>query len=49
MESELKLNGDRFARGQLRSYMRTPVAFYAAQLLSASGTPAVVVGTGNKG
>jgi hypothetical protein len=29
--------------------MRTPVAFYAAQLLSTNGNPAVVVGTGNKG
>jgi len=36
-----------FARGQLRSYMRTPVAFYAAQSLSCSGIPSVVVGTGN--
>lgn len=28
--------------------MRTPVGFYAAQLLSQNGTPAIVVGTGNK-
>jgi len=36
-----------FADGQLRSYMRTPVAYYTAQLLSANGFPCVVVGTGN--
>jgi len=36
-----------FARGQLRSYMRTPVAFYASQALSCSGIPSIVVGTGN--
>lgn len=41
------IEGGFFARGNLKSYMRTPVAFYAAQLLSQSGTPAVVVGTGN--
>merc|ERR1712129_500923 len=34
--------------GQLRSYMRTPVVYYIAQLLSSSGCPAVVMGTGNK-
>lgn len=28
--------------------MRTPVAFYVAQLLSQSGMPAIVVGTGNR-
>lgn len=48
VESQLKIDGNKFARGQLRSYMRTPVVFFAAQLLSASGTPSVVVGTGNK-
>lgn len=36
-----------FAKGQLKSYMRTPVAYFSAQLLSATGTPAIVVGTGN--
>jgi NAD+ synthase (glutamine-hydrolysing) len=36
-----------FARGQLRSYMRTSVAYYVSQLLSVSGNPAVVLGTGN--
>jgi NAD+ synthase (glutamine-hydrolysing) len=36
-----------FARGQLRSYMRTPVAYYVAQLLASTGVPAIVLGTGN--
>jgi NAD+ synthase (glutamine-hydrolysing) len=36
-----------FSKGNFKSYLRTPVAFYVAQLLSGSGTPAVVVGTGN--
>lgn len=48
VESESKLKGSDFAKGQLRSYMRTPVAFFTAQLLSSNGNPAVVVGTGNK-
>ena len=37
-----------FASGQLRSYMRTPVGYYVAQLLSQEGTPAIVMGTGNQ-
>ncbi|TNJ29455.1 NH3-dependent NAD synthetase [Giardia muris] len=36
-----------FAKGNLKSYMRTPVAFYVAQLLAQEGDPAVVIGTGN--
>ena len=36
-----------FATGQLRSYMRTPPAYYACQILSSSGTPSIVIGTGN--
>jgi NAD+ synthase (glutamine-hydrolysing) len=36
-----------FARGQLRSYMRTPVAYYTCQLLAVAGTPGIVLGTGN--
>ena len=37
-----------FARGQLRSYMRTPVSYYVAQLLGAQECPAIVMGTGNR-
>ena len=37
-----------FSRGQLRSYMRTPVAYYVAQLLSShERIPSIVMGTGN--
>ena len=38
----------KFANGQLKSYMRTPINYYTAQLLSAKGYPAIVLGTGNK-
>lgn len=41
------ISGGAFARGQLRSYMRTPVGYYVAQLFSQNGTPAIVMGTGN--
>jgi len=36
-----------FADGQLRSYMRTPVGYYVAQLLSSNKLPCIVMGTGN--
>lgn len=45
---QLSLNGDIYTDGQLKSYMRTPVNYYVAQLLNHSGTPSVVIGTGNK-
>lgn len=41
-----KLKDSVFANGQLRSYMRTPVNYYVAQLLSANGNPTIVLGTG---
>lgn len=41
------LKAKSFASGQLRSYMRTPCAYYVAQLLGQEGVPAVVMGTGN--
>jgi NAD+ synthase (glutamine-hydrolysing) len=37
-----------FAKGQLKSYLRTPINYYVAQLLSAGGYPSIVLGTGNK-
>lgn len=47
---KINIEGNDFSRGQLRSYMRTPVGYYVAQLLSSSGKcPSIVVGTGNKG
>ncbi|KAH0795877.1 putative NAD synthetase [Histomonas meleagridis] len=36
-----------FATGQLRSYMRTPVAYYICQLLGSQKIPSIVLGTGN--
>lgn len=36
-----------FADGQLKSYMRTPINYYMAQVMSSKGYPAVVMGTGN--
>ena len=38
---------NKFSGGQMRSYMRTPINYYCAQLLTQSGFPAVVMGTGN--
>eukprot|EP00761_Pharyngomonas_kirbyi_P012927 gb/GECH01012954.1/.p1 GENE.gb/GECH01012954.1/~~gb/GECH01012954.1/.p1 ORF type:complete len:306 (+),score=98.45 gb/GECH01012954.1/:1-918(+) len=39
---------DAFSSGQLKSYMRTPVAFYIAQLMSQQRQlPCIVLGTGN--
>ena len=45
---EISTTSNKFADGQLRSYMRTPINYYVAQLLSAQGYPSVVMGTGNK-
>jgi len=47
VEKALNVGGQEFARGQLRSYMRTPVGFFVAQLISQSGLPCIVLGTGN--
>ena len=41
------LSGTQFSNGQLKSYMRTPVNYYVAQLLTAKGEPSIVLGTGN--
>jgi len=38
---------NKFSGGQMRSYMRTPINYYCAQLLTQDGNPAVVMGTGN--
>jgi len=48
IEKASKLAGNDFSRGQLRSYMRTPVGYYVAQLYSTNGSPAIVMGTGNQ-
>ena len=39
---------NQFSGGQLKSYMRTPVNYYMAQLLTQQGYPALVMGTGNQ-
>jgi hypothetical protein len=46
VDKAMGVEGQAFATGQLRSYMRTPVGYYCAQLLSQSGTPCIVMGTG---
>ncbi|KAL0237843.1 hypothetical protein GEMRC1_012317 [Eukaryota sp. GEM-RC1] len=43
----LGIEGGLFARGQLKSYQRTPINYYVTQLLNQEGLNAVVVGTGN--
>eukprot|EP00668_Euglena_longa_P040437 GGOE01053249.1.p1 GENE.GGOE01053249.1~~GGOE01053249.1.p1 ORF type:complete len:293 (-),score=49.20 GGOE01053249.1:305-1183(-) len=48
VEKAIGITGKDFARGQMRSYMRTPVAYFVAQLLSQEGTPCIVMGTGNQ-
>lgn len=45
--SKINTNSSKFADGQLRSYMRTPINYYVAQLLSSQGYPSLVIGTGN--
>lgn len=47
VEHETRIPESKFAAGQLRSYMRTPVNYYLAQLYSSIGIPTVVMGTGN--
>jgi len=48
VDSAVGIKGGSFATGQLRSYMRAPVGYYVAQLLSQAGTPCIVMGTGNR-
>jgi NAD+ synthase (glutamine-hydrolysing) len=48
VESATGMKGNVFSNGQLRSYQRTPVAYYVSQLISQQGTPCVVMGTGNQ-
>lgn len=47
VKSKLDYESNDFSKGQLRSYMRTPVNYYLAQTLSEQGYPAIVMGTGN--
>lgn len=47
VEEQTGLPGNDFSRGQMRSYMRTPVNYFVTQLLSQNGYPSIVLGTGN--
>ena len=47
VSSVTNVKENKFSGGQLRSYMRTPINYYCAQLLSQMGYPAIVMGTGN--
>ncbi len=47
VQSAVGYEGNAFIDGQMRSYMRTPVNFYVAQLLASQGLPCIVLGTGN--
>lgn len=48
VENQLKYKSNDFSKGQLRSYMRTPINYYLAQSLTEQGYPSIVIGTGNK-
>ena len=48
IDNQVGAKGNAFAAGQLKSYMRTPCAYYVAQLLTSQGYPSIVMGTGNK-
>jgi len=48
VDTSLEIIGENYATGQLKSYMRTPINYYVAQLMTQKGFPSVVMGTGNK-
>ena len=48
VENEIQHVSNNFSKGQLRSYMRTPINYYLAQSLTEQGFPSIVMGTGNK-
>ena len=47
MFGKIGFQGNAYSTGLLRSYLRTPANYYAAQVLSQQGYPAIVIGTGN--
>jgi len=47
VDNAVGIKGTSYAKGQLRSYMRTPVGYYIAQLYTQNGLPSIVMGTGN--
>lgn len=46
-EKAMGTSGNEFSKGQLKSYLRTPANYFASQLLTEQGFPAIVMGTGN--
>jgi len=48
IDTAVGIEGNSFSQGQLKSYMRTPANYYVAQTFSQTGTPCIVLGTGNK-
>merc|ERR1711982_45345 len=46
-DTAAEITGNKFSTGQLKSYQRTPVGYYTAQLLTQQGFPCIVLGTGN--
>ena len=46
--SELGVEGNAWADGQLVAYLRTPALYYLSALLTSTGTPAIVCGTTNR-
>lgn len=47
IEKQLGISSGNYAKGQLKSYMRTPVNYYLTQLSSQEGKKCIVMGTGN--
>jgi len=47
VDTAAEITGNKFSTGQLKSYQRTPVGYYTAQLLTQQGFPCIVLGTGN--
>lgn len=48
VKNQINYESNDFSKGQLRSYMRTPINYYLAQTLTEQGYPSFVMGTGNK-
>lgn len=48
VESKIGVEGEKWGRGQLVAYSRTPTLYYVTSLMSEAGTPAIILGTNNK-
>lgn len=47
IDNAIGIKGNKFAQGMLKSYMRTPINYYIAQLQSQEHCASLVLGTGN--